>query len=74
MYTQTIIPQNEAYLLSVPKELVGHLVRITIDDLESVKESSASKSQSLQDILAHFSAITIDTRGFSFDREEANQR
>lgn len=74
MYTQTIIPQNESLLLSVPKELVGHLVRVTFDDLESPKDSSKANGQSLQDILSHFSAIRIDTRGFSFDRDEANQR
>ena len=74
MYTQTIIPQKESVLLAVPKELVGHLVRITIDDLESVGGISPANAKSIPDILSHFSAIAIDTRGFSFNRDEANQR
>jgi len=72
MFTQTLIPKDESLLLSVPRELVGHLVRVTIDDLESKKGESHERS--IQEILTHFSAVRIDTRGFSFNREEANQR
>ena len=76
MYTQTLIPREESLILPVPKALVGHRLRVTIDDLGESRETAPhnGESNSLDDLLRKFSATRLDTYGFRFDRDEANRR
>ena len=66
-----ITPTENPVVLEIPKELLGHKVKVTVDDLES---NGHSRFASIQEALSNFNAIEIDTRGFSFDREDANAR
>jgi hypothetical protein len=75
MYSQTLIPTQDSLVVAVPKELVGHRLKVTIDDLgDAGLVNTDDKPRTLDDILAAFIAVKLDTRGFKFDREEANSR
>jgi hypothetical protein len=75
MYSQTLIPTEDSLVVAVPKELVGHRLKVTIDDLgDAGLVKTGETPRSLDEILAAFSAVKLDTLGFKFDREEANSR
>lgn len=71
MYTQVITPITNPVALNVPVELLGHKVKVTMDDLET---NGHTRATSIEEVLLQFTAIKIDTHGFTFDREEANAR
>ncbi len=71
MFTQIITPTEESVKLDVPREMIGHAVKVTLDDLE---ENGKRRFTSLEDVHAHFRAIRLDLRGFKFNRDEANER
>lgn len=75
MYSQTLIPTQDSLVVAVPKELVGHRLKVTIDDLGDaglIKQNGTPRT--LDELLNSFTAVKIDTRGFKFDRDEANSR
>jgi hypothetical protein len=76
MFTQIITPTEESILLEVPEELRGHTLEVTIEDLRTKGATSPGNRlfTSVEEVHAHFNAVRIDTRGWKFDREEANQR
>lgn len=76
MYTQVIVATESPAKVDIPNELVGHKLRVNIEDEGPVgsKVSKITQGATPEEILAHFRAIKIDTRGFKFDREEANLR
>jgi hypothetical protein len=71
MFTQVITPTENPVILNLPQELLGHKVKVTVDDLEN---NGNRRFSSIEEVLSHFKAISLDTRGFKFDREEANAR
>jgi len=72
MYTQIITPTEDSITVSVPREMIGHPVKVTLDEIE--KTSDKPTFSSVEEVHAHFKAVRIDTRGWKFDREEANRR
>lgn len=75
MYTQIITPTEESMVLDVPREMIGHAIKVTFDELaENGKETDIPQFSSVEEVHRHFNAVSIDTRGWKFDREEANRR
>lgn len=71
MFTEIIIPQERSVRLEVPEEMVGHRVRVTMDDMEAKK---AMRPKTIAEVLARFSPPRLDTLGWKFNRDEANER
>ena len=71
MFTQIITQTEESIVLEVPKELRGHTIQITLDDLG---KNGKKRFHSVEEALAQFSTPTLDTRGWKFNRDEANER
>ena len=76
MYTQIIVANESPAQVVIPKELVGHTLRISIEDegVMGTKDLKSGAPSTVEEILSRFRAIQIDTKGFKFDREEANRR
>jgi len=75
MFTQIITPTEKSIMLDVPREMIGHKVKVTFDEvLENGKETDQPQFSSVEEVHAHFNAIELDLRGYKFDREEANRR
>jgi hypothetical protein len=76
MFTQIITPTEKSIILDVPEELLGHTIEVTLEDLGTNGATSPGNRvfSSIEEVHAHFNAVRIDTRGWKFDREEANQR
>jgi hypothetical protein len=72
MFTEIIVPRETSVTLNVPRKMVGHRVRITLDDMEGNPRSL--RARTAQEALAQFSAPRLDTRGWKFNRDEANER
>ncbi|MBL7794065.1 MAG: hypothetical protein JNK77_17180 [Saprospiraceae bacterium] len=60
---------NNKLTLLLPDDFLGKQVEIIAFILDEVKSQAASKKK-----LKTFSAIELDTRGYSFNRDEANER
>jgi hypothetical protein len=71
MYTQIITPTEESIVLEVPEELRGHTITVTMDE---VVENGKKQFSSVDEFLSHFQAVRIDTKGWKFNRDEANER
>jgi hypothetical protein len=76
MYTQIIVAKESPARVAIPAELVGHKLRVNIEDEGPANTLDSEKiaGSTIEEILSHFCAIQIDTRGFKFDRDEANRR
>ena len=69
MLRTTIIPQTQTVLLEVPKEYVGKEVEVIAIARETTSENKERTNKK-----ASFNALSIDTKGFRFDRNDANER
>lgn len=58
-------------MLAVPREMIGHALKITMDDLG---ENGKKQFSSGKEFHAQFQALKLDLRGFTFNRDEANER
>ncbi len=60
---------SETVSISVPKNYIGKILVISAfaKDEEHDKETGGQR-------MATFNALSLDTRGFKFDRDEANER
>ncbi|MDR1526095.1 MAG: hypothetical protein LBS46_00295 [Dysgonamonadaceae bacterium] len=70
MIRTVFVPDNENVVFSVPKEYVGKRIEVTIlpaDDILVDYITPEKKKIS-------FTSVSLDTRGWKFDREEANAR
>ena len=74
MYTQIMTPTENSLTVSVPHEMIGHTVRVTLDEIENEQRPDISQFASIEEVHAHFNAIQLDLRGWKFDRQEANRR
>ena len=69
MIRTIIIPDTETAHFNVPKEYIGkELEVIAFAKNEAIEIEEPTKKQ------VSFSALSIDTRGFKFNRDEANER
>ncbi len=71
MYTQIITPTEESIVLDVPPEMIGHPLKVTVDDLG---ENGKKRFSSGEEFHAQFRAVRLDLRGWKFNRDEANER
>jgi hypothetical protein len=71
MYTQIITPTEESIVIEVPEELRGHTIKVTMDE---VGENGKKQLSSVEEFLSQFKAVRIDTKGWKFNRDEANER
>ena len=71
MYTQIFKVTADSVVVPIPEELRGHTIEVTIDDLGT---NGAKRFASVEEALAQFSPPTLDTRGWKFNRDEANER
>ena len=71
MFTQIITPTEKSIVLEVPEELRGHTIEITMND---IGENGKKRFSSVEEVLSHFTAVRFDTKGWKFNRDEANER
>jgi hypothetical protein len=69
MIRTILIPDTQTVSFTVPKEYVGkELEVIAFAKNEGIRGKKSSKKQ------VSFTALSIDTVGFKFNRDEANER
>lgn len=67
---RTIIKAKKNYLtIRLPNEYVGKQLEVIAFMLEEETEENLSKKKKVS-----FDAVSVDTRGFKFNRDEANER
>jgi len=67
---RTIIKAKKNYLtIQLPNEYVGKQLEVIAFMLEEETEKNYSKKKEVS-----FDAVSVDTRGFKFNRDEANER
>ncbi|MGH2637748.1 MAG: hypothetical protein ACRDF4_00435 [Rhabdochlamydiaceae bacterium] len=71
MYTQIITPTDRQALIDIPEDLLGRQLKVTVDP---VKEEPKPIFNTIEEVHAAFNAVRIDTRGWKFNRDEANER
>jgi hypothetical protein len=55
--------------------MIGHKLKVTFDEvIKNGKETDQPPVFVREEVHAHFNVVSIDTRGWKFDREEANRR
>ena len=69
MIRTVITPNNQTISFGIPKEYVGKQVEVIAFTEEEgfAKENPANKKVT-------FNALSIDTKGYKFNRDEANER
>jgi hypothetical protein len=68
MIYKIFIPQNDSVTFSIPKEYIGKELEIIAFPKDEIYEKDIHPKE------VTFNAISIDTRGYKFDREESNAR
>jgi hypothetical protein len=71
MVRSILVPKKKTFSIEVPESFIGKKVEViafTIEDLEPEVQLSAYNDSK------KFQAVGINTNGFKFDREEANER
>jgi len=67
---RTIIKAKKNYLtIQLPNEYVGKQLEVIAFMLEEETEKNHSKKKEVS-----FEAVSVDTRGYKFNRDEANER
>ncbi|MDR3287710.1 MAG: hypothetical protein LBT27_09760 [Prevotellaceae bacterium] len=66
MIRTIFVPQNDSITLPIPKEYIGKALEIIAFPKDEIHEKEYIKKK------ITFNAISIDTREYKFDREEAN--
>ena len=69
MIRTVIIPQKQTISFDVPKDYVGKQIEVIAF---SSDEGMQKKQPSLKKV--SFNALSIDTKGYKFNRDEANER
>lgn len=70
MIRTVVIPCKNSLSLSIPNDYIGRRVEIIAFALDEPAESEVVKLQSPK----RFSAVKLQTKDFTFDRDEANER
>jgi hypothetical protein len=71
MVRSIVIPKKKVFSIEVPESYVGKRVEVIAFAVEEVNEELPSKGKTE---LKQFQAVSIATKGFKFNREEANER
>ena len=61
-------PNNNTLLLPIPDNYIGRQVEVIAFMIDEGKETTSSKKKEVS-----FNAVKLDTRGFKFNRDEANE-
>lgn len=69
MIRTTIRPNQQVISFQIPQDYVGKEIEI----IAFAKEEGKQRSEEVQKAPT-FNAISLDTRGFKFNRDEANER
>lgn len=69
MIRTIVTPLNETISFDIPKEYLGKEIEV----IAFAKDEGISKKQPLPKNVS-FTALSIDTRNYKFDRDEANER
>ena len=69
MVRTIITPDKQTISFDIPKDYIGRQIEVIAFamDEELAKEPAIKK-------MVSFNALTIDTHGYKFDRDEANER
>lgn len=69
MVRTIITPDKQTISFDIPKDYIGRQIEVIAFamDEELAKEPAIKK-------MVSFNALAIDTRGYKFDRDEANER
>ena len=62
-------PNNNTLHLPIPDNYIGRQVEVIAFMIDEGKEISSNKKKEVS-----FNAVKLDTRGFKFNRDEANER
>lgn len=71
MIRTVFIPEAEEFVFSIPKEYVGKRIEVTMLPADDIIEEYIRPDDKKK---ITFTSISLDTRGWKFDREEANER
>jgi hypothetical protein len=69
MIHTVITADKNVLILPLPEEYVGKQVEVIAFTLDEVAQKQQSKKKHVT-----FDAVKLDTRGFKFNRDEANER
>ncbi|MDR0505431.1 MAG: hypothetical protein LBH32_01240 [Dysgonamonadaceae bacterium] len=70
MIRTVFIPKTDKVVFSLPKEYVGKEIEVTILPANDISDEYITPDKRK----TSFTAVSLDTRGWKFDREEANAR
>ena len=68
MIRTIVTPDEDRITLSIPQNYIG----VEIEVIAFIKEEMIHQKTAPEKVT--FDSLSIDTRGFKFDREEANER
>ena len=68
MVRTVFTPQNDNFILSIPTEYIGKELEINVFPTDKILSKPMNSKK------VTFNAISIDTRQYKFNREEANER
>lgn len=67
---RTIVkPNNNKLILAIPDNYIGKQIEVIAFMIDEGKEKPLNKKKEVS-----FNAVLLDTRGFKFNRDEANER
>ena len=69
MIRTIVIPNSRTISLNVPQKYIGKEIQVIAFEKEEAKENKHVNKK-----LVSFETISIDTKKFKFNREEANER
>jgi hypothetical protein len=67
MYRAIIIPQRRKLQFTIPENYIGREIEVFAFPIDSETFKGQSENKS-------FSAISVSTKGYLFNREDANER
>jgi len=65
-----VVPNNQTVSFNVPQKYIGKELEVIIFE----KEEGSIEKISFPEKLVSFSALSIDTKNYKFNRDEANER
>jgi hypothetical protein len=74
IHFETVVVENMIRIPEQYTEDVPAMVRVTLTPVSGTKIKHGTKAKAGMLSPEDFSAVKIDTKGFCFDREEANER
>ncbi len=69
MVRTTIVPDKQSISFDIPMDYIGKQIDVIAFSLDE-----GLKDEKMQSKKVTFNALSVDTRGFKFNRDEANER